>query len=313
ETALVVVRLRDDRHDARHADAVGAHCHRDELAVLVEHLEAEHLGILAAELEHVADLHATSDLVRPRTIRSGVSRAHVRHLDDSVRLEIATGDEPEGVPAMLVGTGDPPRALGHPGVAEIPDAGCRTVAEHRTGRTPRTDVALDEAGMLREVGVASSLDLTGSEGDLGALQVDLTVARETHDDDLAGAVECGDGEDDVLERVCGRPGATVRARMLLVRHRHERLDRGRVWGVEHLDGRELLEGTGGRRLRAEGLDVCGVSTGGAHEAVFADGGRVQELLAARSAHRTGVRLNNRVLEAESLEASLVGVALRLVA
>ena len=60
ETALVVVELRDDGQDAGDTDAVGAHGDRDELAVLVEHLQPQRLGVLAAELEDVPDLHPAS-------------------------------------------------------------------------------------------------------------------------------------------------------------------------------------------------------------------------------------------------------------
>ena len=51
--------------------------------------------------------------------------------------------------------------------------------------------------------------------------------------------------------------------------------------------------------RGERLDVRGVAAGRAHEGVFADRGRVQELLAARSAHRAGIGLHDDVLEAET--------------
>ncbi len=60
----------------------------------------------------------------------------------------------------------------------------------------------------------------------------------------------------------------------------------------------------------ERLDVGGIAVRRAHEGVFADGDRVQELLAARAAHETVVGRDDDVLEAETLEDPLVGVALR---
>ena len=62
----------------------------------------------------------------------------------------------------------------------------------------------------------------------------------------------------------------------------------------------------------ERLDVRGVAAGRAHEGVFADGDRVQELLAARTAHEAVVGRDDDVLESEPLEDALVRVALRLV-
>ena len=89
--------LGDDREDAGDADAVGAHRDGDELAVLVEHLEAERLGVLAAELEDVADLHAAGELDRAGAVGRGVAGAHLGGLDDAVGDEVAAGDEAEDV------------------------------------------------------------------------------------------------------------------------------------------------------------------------------------------------------------------------
>ena len=91
------VALGDRREDAGDADAVRAHRDGDELAVLVEHLEAERLGVLAAELEHVADLHAARELDRAGAVGGGVARAHLGDLDGAVAGEVAAGDEAEDV------------------------------------------------------------------------------------------------------------------------------------------------------------------------------------------------------------------------
>ena len=93
EALVVVVELGEDREDARHADAVRAHRDGDELAVLVEDLEAERLGEEATELEDVADLHAAGELDRAGAVRRRVAGAHARDLDEAVAREVATGDE----------------------------------------------------------------------------------------------------------------------------------------------------------------------------------------------------------------------------
>ena len=61
---------------------------------------------------------------------------------------------------------------------------------------------------------ASSGDLAGDRQEgpdvrLDALEVHAAVAGNADDDDLAFAGGQGDGEDDVLERVGGSPGAAV--------------------------------------------------------------------------------------------------------
>ena len=61
---LVVVLLDDCGDDPRHADAVAAHHHRVLDARLVGVGGVERLGVLGAELEHVADLDAAVDRQR---------------------------------------------------------------------------------------------------------------------------------------------------------------------------------------------------------------------------------------------------------
>ena len=55
ETLLVVSQLSDDRKDPRDADAVGAHRHRHELAVLIQNLQAKRLGEEVAAYIRVND------------------------------------------------------------------------------------------------------------------------------------------------------------------------------------------------------------------------------------------------------------------
>ena len=105
-------RLLGDRRDrARDADAVGAHRDRDQLAVLVQHLQVERLGVLAAELEDVADLDAAGDAQRAAADRAGSPARTSAASIGAVAGEVAAGDEVEDVPARLVGAGDPRGAV----------------------------------------------------------------------------------------------------------------------------------------------------------------------------------------------------------
>ncbi len=313
QSPVVVVQLGDDRQHARDADAVRPHRHGDELAVLVEHFQSQRFGVFAAELEHMADLHAARELDRAGTVGCRIARVHFGDLDSTVVREVAPGDKPEHVVAFFVRAGDPAGTVGDTRVDEIADARARVFPQHRSELRPRSDVPLHEPGARQEVLGCRLLHLTGGESHFGALEVDLTVSWQSDHDDLPPAVEVLDGEDDVLERVSSRPRTPIRARMFLVRQIHQGLDRRGVRGVEDFGGRQLLIGAGRGRERREGLHVGCVATGGTHEGVLADRCRVQELLTAGAAHRSGIRLHDHILEAEAREDALVGVALRHVA
>ena len=58
QAQLVVVLLGDDGDQSRHPETVGAHGQPHRFAVLAEHVGGEGVGVLAAELEDVADLDA---------------------------------------------------------------------------------------------------------------------------------------------------------------------------------------------------------------------------------------------------------------
>lgn len=93
---------------------------------------------------------------------------------------------------------------------------------------------------------------------------------------------------------------------------HERLDRGRVGGIEDDRCTEAVQRDRIRHGRGVSLDVRGVAAGRADEGVLADGRRVQELLRPGAAHQAVVSRDDDVLESELLEDPLVRVALRLV-
>ncbi len=107
----------------------------------------------------------------------------------------------------------------------------------------RADVALDDKGLLLEVlfvgGLEHDFAADGQEGAdvrFHALEVDAAVARHADDYDLAFAGRQGDGEDNVLQRVSGGPGAAVG---LGAGHQgvggvDERIDGGGVRGVPDL-------------------------------------------------------------------------------
>ena len=165
--------------------------------------------------------------------------------------------------------------------------------------------------MRLEVGVRGHVDLGGGHGGLQALHVDIAVARDAHDEELALAVRVRQRHDDVLQRVGGAP-RTILARVLLVEQVNKRFDRrsvggGRLEGRGHA-GRVLSLGHGGRHS----LGVGSVATRGCHEGVLANRRGVQELLGARAAHRTAHRGDDDVTQAQALEDALIGVALSLV-
>ncbi len=71
---------------------------RDQLAVLVEHLQAQRVGVLAAELEDVAHLDPAGRLQRAVVTHGAlVAVTHLGGLDGAVGLEVTAGDEVEHV------------------------------------------------------------------------------------------------------------------------------------------------------------------------------------------------------------------------
>src|SRR5690606_6278743 len=148
-----------------------------------EDLQAERLGVLATELEHVGDLDPARELERPGAVRRGVALAHLGGLDHAVTDEVAPGHQVEDVPALDVRTGDPPRPRDDPRVEEVPD-GVLTAGVGPAQDTG-TDVAPDELGVSREVGLLGRLDHGPRDGGLEALGVDLAVAGDPDRHDLA--------------------------------------------------------------------------------------------------------------------------------
>src|SRR6476646_11003097 len=181
QAQLVVGALGDRGHGPGGADAVRAHGDRHELAVLVEDLEVEGVGVLAAELEDVAHLDAARGLERAvLAVRAGVTVADLGGLDGAVRGEVTPGDQVDDVAAVDVGAGDPAGALDDARVDEVADARGVLLAQHLGA-----DVALDQRRVLPELRLVEGLDLGGLHLPLEPLLVDLAVAGDADRDRLA--------------------------------------------------------------------------------------------------------------------------------
>ena len=317
QALVVAVGLGQRGHDAGHADAVGTHGDDLGLAVLVKHGQAQCLGVLATQLEDVADLDAALQVEGTRAVGGQVALAHLGGFNRAVGGEVAAHDQVQHVTLLGVGTRHPGGTLddarvhqvahGTGGVALlVHDAPRRVGAKHRGA-----DVAAHQLGVRLKVRVRRHVDLGGGHGGFQTLHVDIAVAGHAHDEELALAVRVGQRHDDVLQRVGGGPGAIL-ARVLLVEQVNERLDRRSI-GSRNLErrgnaGRVLSLGDGSRH----GLGVGSVATRGRHEGILADRRGVQELLGARATHRTAHRRDDDVAQAQTLEDALVGVTLGLV-
>ncbi len=309
EPELVVVALGDARDGARDPDAVGAHDDGAQLAVLVEHLEVEGLGVLGAQLEDVPHLDAARRLQAVPARRAGVAVAHLGGLDGAVGGEVAPGDEVEDVPPALVGAGDPRRARRRP--AGRAGSGCPRPSRRRArpGRCSPWRARVGREVLLVERLHRGRLDL-GAE----PLLVDLAVAGQADGQRLAGAVGVDEHDDDVLQRVGRRPRPAVRAG----ERRSRCATRVSMVGVSGVSSTWAAGSAGGvdgvGHRHPHGLDVGRVAAVRAADVgVLAVLGRREELLGLRAAHGAGHRLDDDVVEAEPVEDPHVGVAVQLVA
>ena len=257
----------------------------------------------------------------PRASSSGtgavgrrVAGAHLGGLDGAVGAEVAAGDEVEDVLAGHVGAGDPARCRRRR--AGRAGTGC-SAPSRRASRVQRrrADVALDSCRVLRRSPPRSTASTSaGADAASSALEVDLAVAGQADDDELARRRRVREREHDVLQRVGRGPRAGRLARgSAALAAVDERVDGRGVRGVLDVRGRARRRtGSAAGDHGRDRLDVGRVAAGRAHEGVLADRGRVQELLALRAAHRAGHRRDDDVLEAEPVEDAHVGVALRRV-
>ena len=317
QALVITVGLGQRRHHAGDADAVRAHGDDLGLTVLVENSQAQGLGVLAAQLEDVADLDAALQVERARAVGSQVALAHLCGLDRAVGGEVTAHDQVQDVTLLGVRTRHPGGTLDDTRVHQVAHGtgGVALLVHDALGRVRSenrgADVAAHQLGVRLEVRIRRHVDLGGGHGCLQALHVDIAVTGDAHDEELALAVRVRQRDDNVLQRVGGGPGAVL-ARVLIVEQVNERLNRRSV-GRRNLKrrghaGRVLSLGHRGRH----GLGVSGVATRGRHEGVLANRRGVQELLGTRAAHRATHRRDDDVAQAQALEDALVGVALGLV-
>ncbi len=240
-------------------------------------------------------------------VRAGVAVADLRGLDGAVGGEVAAGDQVEHVAAGHVGAGHPAGALDDPRVDEV--------ADPRRGGLPqrgRSDVALHEPGVLRELGLVHRLDLGGLHHSLEPLLVDLTVTGQPDRQRLAGAVCVLEHDQHVLEGVAGVPGPVV-AGVLLVQVGDQGVDRRGVRRRLGVGGRCVVVGHGVRGPHLHRLDVGGVVTVRAADVgVLADVTAREELLRLRPTHRATGRLDDHVVEPEPVERPDVGLTVSCV-
>ncbi len=164
---LLVGRLLGERRDrAGDTDAVRAHGHANRLALLAEDVELEGVGVLAAELEDVADLDGAVQLEAGAALGARVALFHHDDVQVVVDFEVAAGDDVLRVRVDLVGAGDPGGAGGHPRVGDVAEL----------LQALRADVAADEVAAALEVLGGDEFDDGGGEALAQLAEVDLAVA-----------------------------------------------------------------------------------------------------------------------------------------
>ena len=292
----------DHRHQSGHPDAVGPHGQPHRLAVLAEDVDRERVGVLAAQLEDVADLYSARTDQWPGAVRGRVAVAHLGRLDRAVGDEVAPGHQADDVFAGLVGAGDPGASSHHARIDEIPNSVVQQCL--------RADVALLEERVPGEVGVVEHRVFGRVERGAEALVVDLTVPGQTDRQQFPVPARRAGLEQDVLEGV-GRGDLPIptSGRAGAVGPVDQGGDGRCVAGV--VDGRF---GQAVERLRfgdrdGDGLDVGGV-TGlqAAHEGVLADLAFGQKLLGSAAAHRTGHRRDDHITNSHAGEHLLIRLA-----
>ena len=201
-------------------------------------VEPERVGVLAAELEDVAHLDAPRDDQRRAAARAAVAVADLDRADLALGHEVAAAHHERGVLAGLVRAGDPGDALDDERVDQVADL--------PVGQLLRADVALDQLGVLGQIGRLGLRHLGRLELSAEPLHVHLAVAGHADDEQLPLGRSRRPGLDDqVLQRVGGG----------------ERRVRGRVRSA----GRPACRSSACRGCRAPRSAGCaaGSSAGGA--------------------------------------------------
>src|SRR5690606_19416834 len=178
DAVVVVVLLDRGGDDARDADAVAAHLQHARLALFVEHRAAHRLGVLAAELEHVADLDAAHD-AQFAAVGGAIALDHVAHVGDGIGFgQVATPVDAGQVETRLVGADD---EVGHRRDFAVGDHADRLPGRHRP-QAPGL-----AAQVRADLGFGGQA-VAGHALDLGQLDlVDLVVAAHQHEHELLAA------------------------------------------------------------------------------------------------------------------------------
>src|SRR5690606_26353594 len=128
--ALVVVLLDGGGHDPGNADAVAAHGHHHGLAVLVQRGGFHGVGIVAAELEDMADFNAALDYQRAFAVGARITFHDATQVEGFTQGEVALPVHASQVLAVFISATDKIRQMGR-----------ATVDDHRNGQAHRADRA----------------------------------------------------------------------------------------------------------------------------------------------------------------------------
>ena len=246
---------RRSRHRPRDADAVGAHRDRDQLAVLVEHLQAERVGVLAPELEDVAHLDAAGGLQDAVVaVGAGVAVADLGASIAPSPVKSRPATRSRTWLPLDVRAGHPRGALDDARVER--GSGCR-----RASSPPArpADVALGQRRLCGELGLGERLEHHAlAELGLQPLGVDLAVAGHAERDGL-GACRRGGAPRRPRSSACRRrPSGRSSRGERVVEVVDERVDRRGVGRLLGVGGGQVVVRDGGGRAHGHRLDVGGV-------------------------------------------------------
>ena len=131
-------------------------------------LRSKSLGVLASQLEDVANLDAASEFERTGAVWRGIARAHVGALDGAVAVKVAARGEFKDVLAGRVGAGYPACTRNDARVEQVrdrvvpPPPPARPADRCLRPQGAWADVALDQFGVRLEVVLGGRLDAGGA-------------------------------------------------------------------------------------------------------------------------------------------------------
>ena len=313
QSFFIVHLLGNHSHQAGNAYAVGAHGGYGPLAGFIQNLQVESLGVLASQLEDVADLNAAGQGQGAFTVRRWIALEHLGSLDVAVWGEIATGNQAHHVAVLRIRAGDPGGTLHHAWVSQDAHAvGCETAGSH---------VTLDQEWVVLKVLFRGQFHRRGFQGSFQTLHVYLAVAGNQHAGELGSVshavlihARLGHLHHDALESVRGFHCAAVNLHTLGVCPIHQSRDGFGIRGFVLFRLGLAIDGLLLGNNRDHGFHVGRViGRGGAHEGIFTVLRDCQELFGGRSTHGTRGGITNGVLDAQGVEDLLVRPAVSLVA